>query len=188
LTTRLDLFPQSYILEKSRFHTKGDHSPQGVFLFLSKGFMKVILLKDTPKIGKKGEIKDVSEGYANNFLIPKKFATPATAQVQQKVNKEQREAQEKAAREAQKSQTLRQDLEKRTFTVKVKVGDKGQIFGGVREKDIAEAINQKMNITLEKSQIGLRQPIHAIGEHAVEINLGHQTKATVKISVEPLPS
>jgi large subunit ribosomal protein L9 len=150
-------------------------------------FMKVILLKDTTKIGKKGDLADVSDGYAQNFLIPKGFAAIATTQIQQKIHKEQRDAQEKSQRDLQKAESLKTDLEKLTFSVKVKVGDKGQIFGGVREKDIADAIKAKMNLDIDKHQLIIDQPLRSAGEHAVTLNLGHQIKARVKINVEALP-
>lgn len=148
--------------------------------------MKIILLKDTPKIGKQGELKDVSDGYAQNFLIPKGFAATATTQVQQKIQKEQREATEKSQRELKKFQTLKQDLEKRTFTVKIKTGAKGQIFGGVHEKDIADSIGAKIKTILDKRQIIIAEPMRAIGAHTVVVNLGHQIRATVKINIEAL--
>lgn len=148
--------------------------------------MKVILLKDVAKIGKKGQIVEVSEGYANNFLISKGFAAVATTQIQQKIQKEQKDAQAKSQRDIKKAELLKADLEKRIFTVKVKVGDKGQIFGGVREKDIADAIKNKMNFEVDKHHIIVDQPLRSAGEHFITLNLGHQTKARVKINIEAI--
>jgi|SRR6185503_7015399 len=148
--------------------------------------MKVVFLKDAPKLGHKGEIKDVSDGYAHNFLIPKGFAVVATGQIQQKIQKEQREAEAKAGRELERFQVLKREMEKRTFTVKVKVGDKGQIFGGVREKDIAEALNNKMALNLEKNQVELDLPIKTLGQHVVTVKLGHNISARATLNVEEL--
>lgn len=148
--------------------------------------MKIILLKDVPQLAKKGEMKDVSDGYASNFLIPKGFAVVATGEIQQKLAKEHKESEEKAAREAKKMEVLKHDLEKRTFTLKVKVGDKGQVFGGIHEKDIAGAINEKMNLQFEKNQIELPQPIKALGPAVTIIKLSHHLSASIKLMIEPL--
>lgn len=148
--------------------------------------MKIIFLKDAPKIGKKGEIREVSDGYASNFLIPKGFASLATTQIEQKVQKEQKEAQAKTEHQLKKMELLKAELEKRIFTIAVKVGDKGQIFGGVRSKDIAEALGSKTNLNLKAGNIAIDQPIKSLGEHQVHVDLGHHIKANIKISVTAL--
>jgi large subunit ribosomal protein L9 len=146
--------------------------------------MKIIFLKELSGTGKKGEIKDVADGYAQNFLIAQGFAAVATAEVQAKVAKEQREANAKQQKEVARLSSLVADLEKRVFTVKVKVGDKGQIFSGVHEKDIAAAINAKLAINLEKNQVVLAKPIKELGEHKVKVKLGASLTANVNIKVE----
>jgi large subunit ribosomal protein L9 len=146
--------------------------------------MKVIFLKDTPGQGKKGEIKDISSGFAQNFLIPKGFAQVATAEIQGKIAKENREQEIKKLKEIEKLQTLKQDLEKRTFTVKVKVGDKGQVFGGVHEKDIASVISEKTGRAVEKNQVDIGDPIKQLGEHQVKVKLSQGIIANVKIKAE----
>lgn len=146
--------------------------------------MKVILIKDAPGIGKKGELKEVSEGYANNFLIKKGFAQAATVEIQAKLAKEAKEAVAKKQREISRFETLKNDIEKRTFTLTVKVGDKGQIFSGVHEKDIAAAINKVMNSSVEKNQVTLSKPIKEIGEHIVKLKLAPNISANIKINVQ----
>ncbi len=146
--------------------------------------MKVIFLKDQPGGGKKGEIKDVSDGYAKNFLIAKGFAQVATPEIIAKVEKESKEAMAKHDREIAKSAALKQDLEKRMFTVKVKVGEKGQIFSGVHEKDVVSVVNAKMNIGLEKNQVEMPGVIKQLGEHLVKVKLAPGVVASVKINVE----
>jgi large subunit ribosomal protein L9 len=148
--------------------------------------MRVIFIKDAPGQGKKGEIKEVSEGYASNFLIPKGFAQIATKQIQDKVAKETREGQAKQAKSEARSQALKNDLEKRTFTVRVKVGDKGQIFGGVKEKDVVDAINSKMNTQFDKSALNMPHGIKTIGTHQATIKLGQGMKAAISINIEAL--
>ena len=147
--------------------------------------MKVIFLKDQPGGGKKGEIKDVSDGFAKNFLIAKGFAAIATPEIQAKVAKEQKEAQTKHQKERDHAALLKSDIERRTFTVPVKVGDKGQVFSGVHDKDVAEAISKKLSTPVDRRQIDIAKPIKELGEHAVKIKLAAGVVANVKIHVEP---
>lgn len=148
--------------------------------------MKVILLKDVPKIGQAGEIKEVSGGYANNFLLKKGLAKLATPEAQAKLTREQNEKTAKRARELKHFEEFKRELEKRTFTVKVKVGDKGQIFSGVKEKDIIGAIYQKTKFELDKSQVSALHGLKQLGEHLIDIKLGHGINAKVKINLESL--
>jgi large subunit ribosomal protein L9 len=148
--------------------------------------MKVIFIKDLAGGGKKGEIKEVSDGYAQNFLIAKGFARPATAEIQAKVAKEQKEAENKKNKEIEKLNTLKHELEKRIFTFKVKVGDKGQVFGGVHEKDLAKIISDKMGVVVEKNQIQMVSAIKTLGEHMLKVKLASAIIASVKVNIESL--
>lgn len=148
--------------------------------------MKVILLKDVSKIGRKGEVKEVSDGYAQNFLIKQKLAAPATKDVQQKVAAHDQAIKARAVKELEHAEELKRDLEKRIFAIKVKVGDKGQIFGGVHEKDIIAAVNQKTKAGIEKSDITEHTAIKTLGQHSVTIKLPKGVKAKITINVEAL--
>jgi large subunit ribosomal protein L9 len=148
--------------------------------------MKVILLKDVPKIGTRGQICEVSDGYAKNFLLAKKLASVATPEVQAKVAKESRELEDKKKRQTSKLQELKKDLETKTFTIKVKVGDKGQIFGGAHEKDIVSAINTKLGTDFEKNTIHIDHPIKQLGVHKVSVKLGSGIVAVANIIIEAL--
>ncbi|HMQ02206.1 MAG TPA: 50S ribosomal protein L9, partial [Candidatus Doudnabacteria bacterium] len=112
--------------------------------------MKIILLTDVPKIGRRGEVKEVSAGYAQNFLIKQGLAQAATAAALHKQATEKRDKDSQKSRALEQAQRQKHELEKRIFTIKVKTGEQGQIFGGVHEKDIATAIYQKTKIRLEK--------------------------------------
>jgi large subunit ribosomal protein L9 len=149
-------------------------------------FMKVIFVKNQPGGGKIGEIKEVADGYAQNFLIAKGFARLATAEIQAKVAKEQKEAESKKQKEIEKLKKIKIELEKRVFTVKVKVGDKGQVFGGVHEKDIVALISSKLNFLLERNQIEIPSAIKNLGEHQVKVKLALGISANIKINVESL--
>ena len=146
--------------------------------------MKVILLKDVPKIGRKGEIKDVADGFAKNMLIRKGLASLATGDAQAKLAKEKKDKSDAAAKTKSQAEKQRQDLEKRTFTIKVKTGEQGQIFGGIHEQDVAKAIFQKTKLKLEKSQIQVPHGIKSIGQHVATVKLAGGITANVKINLE----
>lgn len=148
--------------------------------------MKIILTKDTPGHGRKGEIKEVSDGFAKNFLIAKGFAQIASVELQAKIAKESKEAQIKKLKETEKLEALKSDLEKRTFILTVKVGDKGQIFSGVHEKDIAKSVAEKMSIAVDKNQIQLNKPIKELGEHKVVLKLASGLFVNLNIKVEAI--
>lgn len=151
--------------------------------------MKVIFLKDYTQAGsaiwRKGEIKEVSDGFAKNFLLSKNFAQVATAQIIAKVQKEAKEHEAKKIREQEKFKGLKHEIEKRQFNLKIKVGEKGQFFGSIQEKDIAKAVSEKMNIVLDKNQVKIGQPIKTLGEHFVNINLGAGIVAKAKLQIDP---
>ena len=144
--------------------------------------MKVIFLKNLSNISVKGEIKEVSDGYANNFLIPKGFAKTATQTLLAQIAKEEQEAREKLKRAASKLEELKKELEKREFTIKVKMGDKGQIFGGVHEKDIAKAVSNKMGTKIEKNQVIISEDFKQLGARTVKIKLGNGLLSQLKLT------
>ena len=148
--------------------------------------MRVILLKDVPKVGRRGEIKEVNDGFAKNMLIKKGLATAATKEAETNLTKQQKEKSEQQKRQDAKIQEQKTELERRTFTVKVKVGDKGQVFGGVHEKDIMAAIYQKTKISLEKAQIEAHKGIKSLGENIITVKLGKGVNAKIKINLESL--
>jgi len=147
--------------------------------------MKVIFLKDSAGNGRKGEVKEVSDGFAKNFLVAKGFAQAVTPQVMAKIEKEQKEQVLKKQKEQARQQALKIELEKRTFAIKVKIGDKGQVYGSVHEKDVIKSIEGKLGVILEKNQVDISQPLKTPGEHLVMIKIGPNISAKVKINLEP---
>ncbi|MCL5009000.1 MAG: 50S ribosomal protein L9 [Patescibacteria group bacterium] len=147
--------------------------------------MKIIFLKDSSGNGRKGEVKDVSDGFAKNFLIAKGFAQAVTPQLQQKLEKESREQAEKQRRDSARQQALKADIEKRVFPIHVKVGEKGQVFGGVHEKEVAKAIAEKLGAVIEKNQVEISAPIKTPGEHVVLVKLASGITARARINLEP---
>lgn len=145
--------------------------------------MKVILSKSVPGVGKAGEIKEVSEGYGNNFILKKGFGRLATAQELTRQVKEAKEAAGKQERQVGQAKGLKQKLETQKFTAVVKVGEQGQVFSGVHEKDIAELLSQKLHATIEKSQIHT-PPLKTLGEHKIKVKLGHGLSAETTLIIQ----
>ena len=142
--------------------------------------MKVILTKPVSGLGKTGDIKEVSEGYATNYLIRQGMARLATKEAVNRRLKEDQEAGRKQEKEAAQTQALKHSLEKQKFTIPVKVGPQGQIFSGVHEKEITEMLNHKLRANLEKSQIHT-PPLKELGEHKIKIKLGNGLSAEATI-------
>lgn len=145
--------------------------------------MKVILLEDVKTLGKKGEIVNVNDGYARNFILPKKLGMEATAKNMndlklQKAN-EERVAQE-ILREAKE---LAAKLEAGKVEVSIKVGEGGRTFGSVSSKEIAAAVKEQMGYEIDKKKIQLKDAIKGLGEHGVPVKLHPKVTAELKVIV-----
>ncbi len=145
--------------------------------------MQVIFTKDVQGAGKKGEVKEFNDGYARNFLISKGFAVAATEQMLQKIKNESKQQEAKKQKEVDHSLKIKSDLDKRTFSLLVKVGDKGQVFGSVTEKDVLLRIKEKTNYEIEKNQIILPKHLKELGEYQIEVKLGGGIVAKPKIKL-----
>ena len=145
--------------------------------------MRVVLLKDVPDLGKKGDIKDVSDGYGRNFLIRNKLVEILTPQVARRLEIE-REKEEKIA-VALKSQTLalKEKIEKLKLVLKTKIGESGQVFGSITPTKILAEL-EKNGIKLEKDQV-LSKPIKTLGENKIKIKLPQGIDAELQIIIEP---
>ncbi len=155
--------------------------------------MKVIILQDIKGIGKKFDVKEIKDGYARNFLIPRGLAKIATnaAIKELEVKKSVLEKHEKELKA--KLESLAKNLAQREFVFSLNVGKKGEVFGSVAKDDIEERIYADINAGLREylknnMEIKLEKPIKTTGEHQIEINLGKGVKTTVKVIIEPLSS
>jgi large subunit ribosomal protein L9 len=146
--------------------------------------LQILLLTDVPKIGKRGESKEVNDGYANNFLIPKRLAEKLTTQGEAQLKKKSAEHEAKLERELKKFQDWKVNLEKRTFGIEVAADEHGKAFGGVRERDIIAAIEHKTNLAFEKGQIELKRPIQELGSHQVTLKFGRGISATIHLDIK----
>ena len=145
--------------------------------------MKVILIRDVSGLGRSGDVKDVSDGHARNLLIPRGLALPATSSALSKIQKEQKDLQDKILRQRAKADELKHRLTKETFILSGKA-NKNNLFAAIHEKDIAEVINQKYKTEISPSQIKIPLPIKSLGIHEIEIKLTDNIHAKVKIQVK----
>ena len=145
--------------------------------------MKIILLQDIPKVGRKNEVKEVSDGYARNFLFARNLAKPATPEnVKTLENQKVKEEREKSV-EYQKYKILAERLKDIILNFKVKTGGKGRTFGSVTPLKIKEAL-KKQGIEVEKDWVLLKVSIKTTGEHKVKIKLPQGSAGELKVIVE----
>jgi len=135
----------------------------------------VVLLKDVEKLGREGEIKEVAEGYARNFLIPQNFAKFASEQAVMDVEADQMELEE--------TQKVAEQLDGRELFIKVKEKD-GTLFGSVNEKTIAKTLTDE-GLKIQASNIKLKEPIKEVGDYDVNVNLDHGLEANIKVILIP---
>ncbi|WP_202081549.1 50S ribosomal protein L9 [Caldalkalibacillus salinus] len=144
--------------------------------------MKVILQKDVKGIGKKGEVKEVAEGHARNYLLPRKLAVEATqgnmSTLEAKMNSEKKKKEE----ELQQAKELAKQLENEKISIPAKAGDGGRLFGAVTNKQIAESLKKK-KYKIDKRKIELDEPIKALGVTQVPVKLHPKVTATLHVHV-----
>ena len=146
--------------------------------------MKVILIEDVKSLGKKGEIVNVSDGYARNMLFPKKLGVEANAK---NINdlKLQKAHEDKVAQEIlAEAKALAEEISKKEVTVSIKVGEGGKTFGSVSSKEIAEAAKSQIGLELDKKKIQLPSPIKTLGVTMVPIKLHPKVTAELKVKVK----
>ena len=146
--------------------------------------MKVILLQDVKGKGKKGQMIEVSDGYARNFMLPKKLAMEATADAINTMRMNDKAAAEKAARERAEALEISKKLREMTLTVTAKGGGAGRLFGSVTNQEIAEALKAKSGITLDKRKIVISDPIKNVGTYTVTCKLGYEISAPLTVKIE----
>jgi len=144
--------------------------------------MKVLLIKDVKGLGKAGEIKNVKDGYARNFLLPKGFAKLATDEVIKAWQEEQKKKEEELKKEISKINELKEKIENTTLVIKHKLGANGQLYGAITNKEVANEF-LKQGIEIDKKHIEMKQ-IKSVGEYDVDVKLGHGIHANLKLIVE----
>ncbi len=145
--------------------------------------MKVVLLRDVPKLGKKGEVVNASDGYVRNFLIPRGLAVEDTKEVLQKLEEERKEEERLKQKMRAESETLLSELKKHLFKIQVKAGESGKLFGSLTNNDIAEVISKTLGREFDKKWISLDKPIKEIGIYDVTVKLPGNVSGKIKVEV-----
>lgn len=145
--------------------------------------MKVLLTADVKPHGKKGEIVEVNDGYARNFLIKKGLAKEASAQIINEVNQKNKAEAHRKELERQAAEALTKELDGKTFKVAIQCGENGKMFGSVTAKEIAEAITVA-GYDIDKKKVVLKEPIKSMGVYSVELKTYANMQATVSIVVQ----
>ena len=147
--------------------------------------MKVILLQDVKGKGKKGQMIEVSDGYARNFMLPKKLAQEATADAINTMRMNDKATQERIAREKAEALATSKKLREMTLTVTCKGGGNGRLFGSVTNQEIADAL-AKNGIKLDKRKIVISDPIKNVGTYTVTCKLGYEISAPLTVKIEEM--
>jgi len=146
--------------------------------------VKVILQVDVKALGKKGDLVEVAEGYARNFLIPRGLAKVANESNLRALRAEQSQAAAKAQRELEEAKRVAAELEKAPIAVAGKTGGAGRLFGSVTAQDIAAAVKAKTGVQLDKRKIQLDEPIKSVGRREVTVRFAPEIEATVTVVVQ----
>ena len=144
--------------------------------------MKVILLDDVTKVGRRGEVRDVSDGYARNFLIPKKLALSATAGNLKNLDHIKTQQDAKAGRIKDDAEALRSRIEALVYEERRQASEEGKLFGSVTSQDVVEFLGRN-GIKVERRRLHLDEPIKALGETAVPVRLHHDVTAQLRVNV-----
>ena len=145
--------------------------------------MKVILTADVKGQGKKGELKEVSEGYASNYLIPRGLAMKATADNLNALALKEKAKAAQAAKEKAQAQEHAKQLESCVVKVKARGGENGKLFGSVTNKEVADALKEQYGIELEKNRILLEENIKSFGSYELRCKLGYEVSGTIHLLV-----
>lgn len=146
--------------------------------------MKVILLQDVKGKGKKGQMLEVSDGYARNYMLPRKIAIEATADAVNTMRMNDKAAAEKAAKERAEALEISKQLREMTLVVTARGGGTGRLFGSVTNQEIADALAAKTGIKLDKRKIVIADPIKAVGTYTVQCKLGYEITAPLTVKIE----
>ena len=148
--------------------------------------MKVILLQDVKGKGKKGQMVEVSDGYARNYMLPRKIAVEATTDNVNTMRMTDKANAEKRQKEREEAFAISQRLKEVTVTVKAKGGGAGRLFGSITTQEIADALKKQENITIDKRKIVLDEQIKTVGLYTVKCKLGYEITAELKLKIEEL--
>ena len=145
--------------------------------------MKVILLEDVKALGKKGEIVNVNDGYARNFILPKKLGLEATSKNLNDLKLQNANEERKAKEILEAAQAFAKDLESKSVVIKMKAGEGGKAFGSVSSKEITKAIQDQLGMEIDKKKLVLPEPLKTFGTHEVPIKLHRDVTGKLAVKV-----
>lgn len=145
--------------------------------------MKLILLQDVKSVGKKGDLINASEGYAKNFLLPKKLAVEATKSNLNDYELKQKAEAKRKQEELEKAQEMKKQLDEKVVVIKVKTGSNGKLFGSVTNKEVAEEIIKQTGMDLDKKKVSIGDSIKMLGERTAVIKLHSKVTAEVTVKI-----
>jgi len=146
--------------------------------------MQVVLLKDVKRLGKAGDVRNVADGFARNYLLPRGLAAPATGGAVREAQEHAAAQAKHLAREQAQAQTLAEALQGVALTIKARAGETGHLYGSVTTADIAEALEKQTGKTVDRRKIALEEPIRDLGTYEVPVKLSGDVTATIKVTVE----
>ena len=148
--------------------------------------MKVILLKDVKGTGKKGEIKEVSDGYARNFLLKKGAAVEATGTNMKELDEKAKSKERKELIAYEEAVLLGKQMEEVNIVIEAKAGEGGRLFGSITSKEIAEQLKKQKNIDVDKRKISLDEPIRSLGSRFVNIKIHQKVTTIIRVDVKEI--
>lgn len=146
--------------------------------------MKVILLEDLKSVGKKGEIVEVSDGYARNVILRKKIGVEATGKNLNDLKLQKANADKIAREQLEAAQKLKVEIEEKKIVMHIKIGEGGKTFGSVSSKEIAAAVKEQLGYDIDKKKIQMKESIKSLGMHIVPVKLHTKVTAELKVSVQ----
>jgi len=146
--------------------------------------MKIILIKDVPKVGQANTVVNVAPGYARNFLLPRRLAIPATPEALKELERKFKRLEEELAKEKTAKEEIKKKLESQEIPIQVEAGESGKLFGTVTSQNVSDSIRELTSIDVDKKNIELEEPIKTVGEHEVTVRLHPEVVARVKVKVE----
>ena len=146
--------------------------------------MKVILMQDVKSLGKKGEIVNVNDGYARNFILPKKMGVEATGKNLNDLKLQKNNEKKVAQEQLDSAKTLAEKIGQGKVELAIKAGEGGKVFGSVSSKEIAAAVKEQMGLDVDKKKIQLKETIKSLGTHNVPVKLHPEVTAELKVIVK----
>lgn len=146
--------------------------------------MKVILLEDVKSLGKKGEIVEINDGYARNFILPKKKGVEANNKNMNDLKLQKANAQKIADEQLEAAKELQAKIEEGSIKLTIKAGEGGKLFGAIAAKEIGAAVSEQMGLEIDKKKIQMKEPVKTLGTHLIQVKLHKDVTAELKLIVE----